>query len=208
MNIQEAYNSWSAIYDTNQNKTRDLEGNALRHILTDKTFDSALEIGCGTGKNTEWLLTKTKNLICVDFSEEMLNKAKEKIKSNNVQFVQADIKVDWQFDESIFDLITFSLVLEHIDDLNPILKQCQRVLKQNGLIYIGELHPFKQYLGTKARFETPNGVYELECYTHHFSDFYEAATNHGFECLLVKEWFDEADRRGVPRILTLVFRKK
>ena len=153
-------------------------------------------------------MTKTKNLVGVDFSEEMLGKAKLKIKSNNVQFVQADIKNEWQYDTGFFDLITFSLVLEHIADLDAIFRKAYRVLAKNGLIYIGELHPFKQYLGTKARFETDEGVYELECFTHHFSDFYETATNHNFECLLVKEWFDEEDRGGVPRILTMVFRKK
>lgn len=29
MNVKDAYNSWSEIYDTNENKTRDLEAKAL-----------------------------------------------------------------------------------------------------------------------------------------------------------------------------------
>lgn len=208
MTIQEAYNNWSAIYDTNQNKTRDLEAVTLKHILKGKTFENILEIGCGTGKNTEWLHKKTKNLVGVDFSEDMLEKAKQKIRSENVQFVRADIQEDWSFEDKIFDLVTCSLVLEHIEGLNLVFKRIQHVLTQNGLFYIGELHPFKQYLGTKAQFETDAGTYELTCFTHHVSDFYKAASENGFECMDINEWFDNDDRGGVPRILTMVFKKK
>ena len=208
MTIQEAYNSWSAIYDTNQNKTRDLEAVALRHILKDKTFENSLEMGCGTGKNTEFLLQKTKDLIAVDFSEDMLAKAKQKITDKHVQFVRADIQNDWQFEQEIFDLITCSLVLEHIADLNGIFKRAHRVLAENGLFYIGELHPFKQYLGTKAKFETSEGVYELTCFIHHISEFYETAAQNGFDCIHINEWFDDNEKLGVPRILTMVFRKR
>ena len=181
MTIQEAYNNWSAIYDTNQNKTRDLEAVALKHVLRDKTFENVLEIGCGTGKNTEWLYKKAKKLVGVDFSEDMLNKAKQKISSENVQFVRTDIQEDWSFQDEIFDLVTCSLVLEHIEQLHLVFKRIQSVLSQNGLLYIGELHPFKQYLGTKAQFETGAGTYELTCFTHHVSDFYKAASDNGFE---------------------------
>jgi ubiquinone/menaquinone biosynthesis C-methylase UbiE len=208
MTIQEAYNSWSSIYDTNQNKTRDLEAVALKHILKDKTFENILEIGCGTGKNTEWLHKKAKKLVGVDFSEDMLNKAKQKISSENVQFVRADIQEDWSFQDETFDLVTCSLVLEHIEQLHLVFKRIQSVLSQNGLLYIGELHPFKQYLGTKAQFETDAGTYELTCFTHHVSDFYKAASENGLECLNINEWFDNDDRGGVPRILTMVFKKK
>ncbi len=207
MTIQEAYNNWSAIYDTNQNKTRDLEAVALRHILKDKTFENILEIGCGTGKNTDWLHKTTQNLIGVDFSEEMLEKAKQKIKSENVQFIRADIQESLPFEDGTFDLVTCSLVLEHIDDLNGIFKQIRRVLTGNGLLCIGELHPFKQYLGTKAKFETAEGIYELTCFTHHVSDFYKAVSENGFECIDINEWFDNDDRGGVPRILTMVCKK-
>ncbi|HEY1024796.1 MAG TPA: class I SAM-dependent methyltransferase [Sphingobacteriaceae bacterium] len=58
MNTQSAYDLWSAQYDTNENKTRDLEGKALREVLSSYSFNNVLEIGCGTGKNTQYLLEK------------------------------------------------------------------------------------------------------------------------------------------------------
>jgi hypothetical protein len=46
----------------------------------------------------------------------------------------------------------------------------------------------------------------LECYTHHISDFYKAATAAGFVSDSLDEWFDE-NTETVPRILTMVFQK-
>ena len=120
MDTRQAYNRWAEQYDTNVNKTRDLEAIALRRTLANKTFNRILEIGCGTGKNTEWLQTISREMVAVDLSEEMLAKAKEKITAASVSFRQADITQDWTFAEGPFDLITFSLVLEHIEDLHPI----------------------------------------------------------------------------------------
>ena len=52
MDIQNAYNEWSDIYDTNTNLTRDLDSTVTRSLLANRRFDSILELGCGTGKNT------------------------------------------------------------------------------------------------------------------------------------------------------------
>lgn len=58
MEIKQAYDAWAAQYDTNLNKTRDLEGLAPRLSLAKLPFSKVLEIGCGTGKNTEWLISR------------------------------------------------------------------------------------------------------------------------------------------------------
>ena len=208
MNNQQAYNAWSRTYDVIENKTRDLESVALRaSLFIDQPLD-ILEIGCGTGKNTEWLVKKAKHLIGVDFSVEMLAKAKEKITAENVEFRQMDLRENWNFNENSFDLITCSLVLEHIENLSFVFQQARRVLRKNGLFYIGELHPFKQYQGSKARFDTESGVFELQCFIHHISEYFEAAKINYFEIIELKEWFDDDDKTRIPRLLTMTFRAK
>ena len=208
MNTEQAYNRWASNYDTVVNKTRDLEAVALREALTGLIFENALEIGCGTGKNTAWLLENSQKLIAVDFSAEMLEKAKSKILDPKIEFLQMDIRDYWPFANDNFDLTTCSLILEHIQDLDFVFGQAQKVLRPGGHFYLGELHPFKQYQGSKARFETENGTFLLECFTHHVSDFSSSAQKNGFEIKSINEWFDEADGAGVPRILSMVFRKK
>lgn len=206
--IQKAYDAWSGQYDTNENKTRDLEAKVLRAVLSDYEIGTCLEVGCGTGKNTLWLSQHCEEVLAVDFSSEMLQLAKSKIQSNRVQFQQADILRPWSFLSRTYDLITFSLVLEHISDLNSIFSKASDTLLKGGLVYIGELHPFKQYTGSKARFETINGVQEITCFTHHISDYIEAAGQHGLHLILFKEFFDQEDQDGIPRILSLTFQKR
>ncbi len=207
MNVQEAYNSWSQQYDTNINKTRDLEALALKATLQNIAVGNCLEIGCGTGKNTQWLVTKAKKITAVDLSEEMLNKAKEKIKIDTVDFIQANITAPWTFTQNKFNLVTFSLVLEHIQHLDHIFYEASACLADGGHVYIGELHPFKQYTGSKARFETATGTQVVDCFTHHISEFIQLAKKHRLTIIDVNEHFDEDDTTGIPRILTLLLKK-
>lgn len=208
MDVRQAYNIWAAQYDSNENKTRDLEGIGLRKTLSAMSFDYCLEIGCGTGKNTAWLITKANHITAVDLSDEMLRVARAKVTSDRVAFIEADILKEWTFTGHQFDLVTFSLVLEHIEDLHAVFRKVSNVVKENGFVYIGELHPFRQYAGSKARFETSEGLNVVTCFTHHISDFTDAAGRNGFEIVKVSEYFDNDDKTSVPRILTLLLKKK
>jgi len=205
-NIQQAYNIWSEQYDTNENKTRDLESIALRNALKGNPFENCLEIGCGTGKNTEWLTSIAKNILAVDLSENMLAKAKEKVTDKHVKFIHADITKDWHFAaEQKFDIATFSLILEHIENLESIFQKLSKVMQLGGIVYIGELHPFKQYSGSKARFETEEGLQVVTCYNHHISDFIDAAKKNHFQLVDLNEYFDDESKSSLPRILQLTF---
>ncbi len=207
MSIDKAYNIWSSQYDSNENKTRDLDTKATIETLSQYQFSTVLELGCGTGKNTNWLLTKANKIIGLDFSVEMLNVAKNKISTPNVEFKIADLKEKWQVENGFFDLITCSLTLEHIEDLNHIFNQAYLKLKTEGLFFICELHPFKQYLGSKARFETEEGIQALEVFTHHISEYLESAKNNGFILLEINEWFDDKSESEIPRLVSFVFQK-
>ena len=208
MNVEESYKHWSVQYDTNINKTRDVEAVAIRDVLSDIHFNKCLEIGCGTGKNTAWLVTKGANVLSVDLSEEMLVMARQKITANNVSFVKADVTQNWDFTTDTFDLVVTSLVLEHIENLETIIKLIAQHLATGGILYIGELHPSKQYTGSKARFQTEAGEQLVPAFTHHLTDFTDAAKNNGLELEVIKEYFDNDDRSTPPRILALKFRKQ
>ena len=207
MDIGKAYNSWAAQYDTNENKTRDLEGLALKKLLSGKTFKHCLEVGCGTGKNTQWLLTICDQMTAIDLSQGMLDIAKNKIQSDKVNFIEGDISNDWTFANQTYDLVTFSLMLEHIEDLDAVFQKLAKVSDTGTRVYIGELHPFKQYAGSKARFETETGTQVVTCFNHHVTDFIQAANASGFHLLQLEEQFDEGDRSQLPRILNLLFEK-
>jgi hypothetical protein len=81
------------------------------------------------------------------------------------------------------------------------------VLNKGGFIYVGELHPYKQYAGTKARFETEKGVHVLECFNHNISEFIQSAKKFQLTVADVNEYFDNDEKMGIPRILTMLFKK-
>ncbi len=207
MTIDKAYNTWANNYDAVENKTRDLEKIAAKQTLDKYNYTTVVKLGCGTEKNTEWLAEKANSIIGLDFSPEMLLKAKEKIKSDKVQFQQADLTLPWDIIDNYADLISCSLTLEHISDLNFIFSEGYNKLKPEGKFFICELHPFKQYTGSKAKFENENGIIELEVFTHHVSEYVNAAINNGFKILEIKEWFDNDDKTDIPRLISFVFEK-
>jgi ubiquinone/menaquinone biosynthesis C-methylase UbiE len=176
--------------------------------LSNIKFDKVIEFGCGTGKNTVWLEQKAKQLLGVDFSEAMISQAINKSTAPNTKFILADINEPWSFTNEQYDLVTYSLVLEHIEDLDTIFKKASQLTTEHAYIYVSELHPFKQYAGSKARFTTEMGEQIVTCFTHNISDFLNAAKKNNFELKLLEEWFDDDEKTNIPRILTLLFQKK
>lgn len=106
-------------------------------------------------------------------------------------------------------IVVCSLVLEHIENISRIFKLISEHLKINGIVYIGELHPFKQYAGSKASFENEEGKQSVTVFTHHISEFTNSAKENGLTISEIKEYFDDGDNKtSIPRILTLKFMKQ
>ena len=95
-----------------------------------------------------------------------------------------------------------------VDVKQELFNQANQKLLENGIFFISELHPFKQYLGSKAKFETENGIEELKVFIHHISDYVESAENNDFKLLEINEWFDDNSEKDIPRLISFVFRKK
>ncbi len=204
--VKDSYRNWSKIYDNNENKTRDLDQKITKEILSKIRFESVLEIGCGTGKNTAWFIQNAKTVTAIDFSPEMLKIARNKIKSNKVQFIEADIQKKWSYNKSLVDLISINLVLEHLENLDFTFKNANEHLKTGAHLFISELHPFKQYLGSQARFDGEL----VPSYLHHISDFLNLAKNNNFTCVELIESFDVSPKKNeenLPRLITFLFKK-
>ena len=207
MNIQKAYNDWSASYDTDENLTRDLDQNVLRQALANLHFTSILEIGCGTGKNTSFLSQIGEHVHALDFSEGMIAKARAKVRIVNVKFSIADLTKKWPCENQAYDLIVCNLVLEHIEDLSFIFSEAFRVLGEQGQFLVNELHPFRQYEGKKARFNRGEAVTEIPAFVHHISDFTNAASHNGLRLVTLNECWHAADQNKPPRIISFLFEK-
>ena len=204
---EQLYDAWSESYDQVENPTRDLEARAARTVLGGVLLGKVIELGCGTGKNTTWLAEMAESVIATDISPKMQSLAKERVGEKNVRFEIVDLTRPWPFENKTYDTITTSLVLEHIENLSHIFGEAARILMPSGQFYICELHPFKQYIGSKARFENNGNRFTLDCFTHNVSDYLSAAAVSGFALERLDEWFDGDDRETIPRLISFVFKR-
>lgn len=207
MTVQQAYNAWAETYDADENLTRDLDGTVMKQLLAERPFSTIMEVGCGTGKNTPLLAKIGGRVTAVDFSAGMIAQAKAKITAPNVTFQVADITQPWPTADAAFDLVTFNLILEHIADLTFVFAEASRSLAAGGQLYISELHPFKQYQGSQARFVRDETTTLIPAFTHHISDFLAAAAPGGLTLTALNEWWHEADEGKPPRLVTFWFQK-
>ena len=208
MTIQDAYTDWSATYDSDRNLTRDLDQHVARQELERFRCKSILELGCGTGKNTPLLASVGERVHALDFSAGMIEKARAKVTSAHVTFEIADIIKRWPCKDQSFDLIACNLVLEHIEDLNFIFAEASRVLIEGGRFFICELHPFRQYLGTQARFQRDDDTKHIAAFTHHITDFTNDALANGLGLIERKEWWHEEDVGKAPRLISFLFENR
>jgi len=207
MSVKEAYSEWSATYDVDRNLTRDLDRQVTRQSLEHLHCKSIVEIGCGTGKNTPLLAKIAEKVLAIDFSQAMTDKAKEKIQADNVTFSVADVTGEWPCADQSADLIVCNLVLEHVADLSFIFSEAFRCLVDGGRFFICELHPFRQYQGTKANFQRKGQTTEIQAFVHHISDFTEAAKKNGLTLDVFREWWHQEDQGKPPRLVSFSFNK-
>ena len=203
--IIDKYNAWAYQYDNNINPTRDLDKTVTRESLSNIDFYKVLELGCGSGKNTEWLITKADKLVGLDFSKNMLNLAKNKVKTDKVTFINADINENWPVNDNSFDLAVTNLTLEHIEALDHIFNSLFVKLTQGGKCFVCELHPKKQLSGSKARFEKNGDKIALDVFYHSELEYIESAEKAGFNLIVKKEWYD--NKKEVPRLISFLFEK-
>ncbi|ETW94045.1 MAG: hypothetical protein ETSY1_36570 [Candidatus Entotheonella factor] len=204
--VQNAYNEWVYQYDTNENSTRDLNAEVLRQQPLALAGKRVLEIGCGTGLNTIWLAHQAQRVVGVDISQGMLRQAHRRLSASSVSLLQVDITKPWPLNQP-FDVIVANLVLEHVQHLGHIFGEAHRLLRPGGLLYIGELHPYKQLQGGQARYhnaETGQDVL-VPAFLHPVSDYTNQGIEAGFTLRRMGEWHSASDT--VPRLLTLLFER-
>lgn len=99
-----------------------------------------LDLGCGTGKFMQKFYKETAKYYGLDLSNDQLNIAKNKINSNNVEFMCCSAE-NIPLEDNSIDVIISTWVLGtilEIDRRNKVLDEMKRVLKRGGNIYLVE----------------------------------------------------------------------
>lgn len=210
LSVEEAYSFWSETYDLDRNLTRDLDQVVTATVLEGLVSQSIIEVGCGTGKNTPFLARIGKKVMALDFSERMIHRARVKVSGlglNNVTFRVVDVTKDWPCEDRSADLVVCNLVLEHIEELDLVFSEAARCLVPKGSLFVCELHPYRQYQGTKASFQRDQQRTQIRAFVHDISEFLNAAKGNGLKMETFAEWRHEQDENKLPRLASFMFEK-
>lgn len=96
---------------------------------------SVLDVGCAGGIKTQYLVERKLNVTGIDFSENMIKLAKERV--SGVNFFVYDMN-ELDALEETYDGIYLSAVLLHVpkDQVVALLRKIVRRLKNGGYLYI------------------------------------------------------------------------
>lgn len=179
-----AYDRWAATYDTDENRTRDLDAQVVQGWLADLHDRDVFEFGAGTGKNTVAVAGVARSLTSVDVSQAMLDRARARVDTSAVTFVLLEPDDDWPVAPASVDVVMTNLVLEHLPAVATFFERAARAVRPGGLVLVSELHPERQRRGSRAR-----GADDLAppCFLHPLDEYVAAARASG----LVIEGRDE-----------------
>ena len=123
-----------------------LERPSTLSLLDDVKGLKVLDLGCGPGEYAQWFLEQSvAELTCTDLSEEMVSLVTERFGSKLNAYAQdLAIGLPNELDQSM-DVIVCPLVLHYIEDLTPVFKEVQRVLKPGGYMVFSTHHPFADF---------------------------------------------------------------
>lgn len=130
------YKVWSPMYDRLFNSGVFLS--ARRQIFQQIPFNSnqkVLFVGVGTGADLELISISDLNITAIDFSPDMLKRAKKKFNHSSIKFIEMDAQ-NMQFSNETFDIVVASLILSVVPDADKCLAEMTRVLKKEGKIII------------------------------------------------------------------------
>ncbi len=110
-------------------------------LLPDVTGECVLDIACGQGRMSRYLARLGADVVGVDISAAMLDKARA-VGPQNITYVRGDITrhANW-WDGRPFDGCTCELALMDIDDLAGTLSTVTTVLRPGGWFVASIVHP-------------------------------------------------------------------
>lgn len=204
--VAAVYNRWASSYDADKNITRDLDAVVMRRVPVQIQDLDVLELGSGTGKNTEYLAAHARSVIAMDVSEGMIARAHQRIPTSNVRFIMHDVRDTWPVPPAAVDAVVANLILEHVHDLAPVFFEAARVLRPGGQFFFCELHPYRQLAGAQAHFMDPDTgeTVEVAAHVHTVSEYVNGAIEAGFSLRSLGEWTEEdAPPDSLPRLISL-----
>ncbi|KAJ7334936.1 S-adenosyl-L-methionine-dependent methyltransferase [Mycena albidolilacea] len=208
--VLKAYDLWAKTYDSDGNVLQLLDTKLVNEVLPallSHPHETVVDLGCGTGRNTEKLL-RYQNIVEIfglDGTPAMLAQAKSRTHDDpRVHLLQYDILADSppcaSFLPSSVDAVISTLVIEHLPSLPAFFGLVHKILRPGGWVLVTNMHEDMGAL-TGAGFVNENGVrVTMDKFVHRVGDVTAAAIQCGFELQrppIVRRVENEEHARGL-----------
>lgn len=128
----------------------------LLRVLDLKSGEQVYDIACGQGYFANIFAHVGANVIASDISKKLIETAKKDSKEKVSFYISPAHRAQFLKDGSI-DTIVIVLAIQNIENVNEVLIECNRVLKNNGRIVVVLNHPaFRVPQGSDWYFD--NGI--------------------------------------------------
>ena len=214
VDARRGYGEWAPTYERTVEDAMDLA--LLERLQTIDWAGQVADLGCGTGRTGAWLASRGVTAIDgVDVTPEMLDAARERAVFRSLR--EGDVAATG-LDSGAYDLVTSSLVDEHLADVAPMYREAARLLRAGGaFVHVG-FHPhFIMASGMPTHYDGADGPVAIETHVHQLSEQVAAGLTAGLtlaemhERIVDDEWValkPKWDRyRGHPISFVLVWRK-
>jgi SAM-dependent methyltransferase len=215
VDVRSGYGEWVETYEETVQDAMDVELlEALEHV---PWSGEAADLGCGTGRTGAWLRARGLAAVDgVDLTPEMLELAR----SRGVyrRLVEADVS-STGLGSGKYDLVTTSLVDEHLPRLEPLYSEAARLARPGATYVLVGYHPhFIMAAGMPTHFDSASGEpIAIETHVHLLGAHVTAGLDAGLTLAEMKErliddaWLELKPKwerlRGHPIAFALAWRK-
>ena len=192
------YERWSQTYDDAGNPLIEVEQPVVWSIFETLEPGAALDAACGSGRHARRLVELDHQVVGVDSSPDMLEKARASLPQ--AAFHEGELAA-LPLESASFDVVVCALALEHVLDLNSAIAELSRVLRPGGRMVLSDLHPAAVTLGGAAFFQdAQGGAGVVRGFDHLHSDYMSAFREVGLvvrQCLEPRFGPSEAAMQGL-----------
>jgi ubiquinone/menaquinone biosynthesis C-methylase UbiE len=131
----------------------------LLRLINIKEGDRILDIACGQGFFSRAFALEGALVVGSDIASELVEFAKKKAGPQEKYFVAPADSMKANIADGSFDIVTIVLALQNIENLNGVLKEAARALKEGGRLFIVLNHPvFRNPKHTAWNFDEKNNI--------------------------------------------------
>jgi phosphatidylethanolamine/phosphatidyl-N-methylethanolamine N-methyltransferase len=136
--VRDAYRRWAPVYDGTFGLVAHRARRTAIHLINQRRAGRVLEVGVGTGLSLPHYAPYLK-IAGIDLSPEMLAKARERVKNQDLRHVESLREMDaahLDFNDASFDIVVAMFVMTVVPNPERVMQELERVCAPGGEVMI------------------------------------------------------------------------